>query len=274
MLSCEAAGGEPEHADPLALSVELLHTFSLVHDDLMDRDEVRRGVPTVHLAYDEATAILAGDALYALSFEVLSKLEHGPSMEILGDVARTARRLCEGQQSDMDFEGAWPDVDAYEAMIGKKTAALFACASGNGARIAGADARTVEALERFGRTLGTGFQVQDDLLDLVGEETTLGKPVGSDVRAGKKTHPILVAHERAGDEAAGRLRAILEEPQPTDEQVDWVLDLVARTDAEAASRERAHELFDEAHEAVASLPESDARAVLLDLIEWVRTRDR
>ncbi len=120
VIACEATGGTAEDADPLAVSVELLHTFSLVHDDLMDRDEVRRGVPAVHKAFDEATAILAGDALYALSFEQLSELGAQPgTAEVVASVARTARTLCEGQSMDMAFETSWPDLATYEAMIGK-----------------------------------------------------------------------------------------------------------------------------------------------------------
>lgn len=274
VLSCEATGGELETADPLALSVELLHTFSLVHDDLMDDDELRRGVPAVHVAYDDASAILAGDVLYALSFEVLSRLGQAPwTAAVLEEVARTARVLCEGQHLDMVYEGRWPTVEEYEGMIAKKTAALFACATSNGARIAGAGAEVVEAMDRFGHALGMGFQIQDDILDLVGDPERLGKPVGSDVLAGKKSHPLLAAHQAASPEDRDRLDAILD-GQATEADIAWVLELCETTDALSTSRARARAWLDEARQALDALDQSPATRDLAGLVDWLETRDR
>lgn len=273
-MSCEAAGGEPTAADPLAASIELVHTFSLVHDDLMDEDDVRRGVPSVHTAYDEPTSILAGDALFALAFESLGDLpETPPGVQVVADVARTARNLCEGQQVDMSFEADWPMVDRYESMIEKKTAVLFACSTENAARLAGGDEHTVETLARFGRSLGMGFQIQDDLLDLVGDTEALGKPQGSDVAAGKKTYPLIATRERLDGEPRNRFDAILEDGDPRRDDVEWVLHVAEDTGALEASRERARTFFDQAEDALFALPETPAREDLAETLTWLRERD-
>ncbi len=273
VTACQAAGGQPEAADPLALSVELLHTFSLVHDDLMDRDEVRRGVPAVHKAFDEATAILAGDALYALSFEQLSHLGHQPgTSEVVASVATTARILCEGQSMDMAFETSWPELDAYETMIRRKTAALFACATANGARLAGADEATIEALATFGESLGLAFQIQDDVLDLTVETDALGKPQGSDVLAGKKTHPMILARQAASPREKERLEMILDRGAQDRDEVAWVVDLCEETGAITQSTGRAFELFEQARQALDALDPSPARDDLEGVLTWVRDR--
>jgi len=271
-MSCEAAGGEPTTADSLAASVELVHTFSLVHDDFMDRDQVRRGVDTVHVAHDDATAILAGDVLFSLAFETLDELpDRAAGLTVAGDVARTARTLCEGQRLDMDFEDRWPSVDEYERMVHKKTAVLFACATRNGARLAGADPHTVEALAHFGRALGTGFQVQDDLLDMVGDPEETGKPRGSDVRAGKKTYPVLEALERLEGSNRDALVSVLEtDTEPAD--VDQALDRIEACGALDATRDRANGFFDEAADALTNLPGTAAREDLQSTLDWLRTR--
>jgi geranylgeranyl diphosphate synthase type I len=273
-MSCEAAGGEPTMADPLAASVELVHTFSLVHDDLMDGDEMRRGVPSVHADHGESTSILAGDALFALAFEALGDLpETPPGVEVVGDVARTARTLCEGQRLDMSFEEDRPDVDRYESMIEKKTAVLFACATRNAALLGASDEHVVDTLSRFGWTLGMGFQIQDDLLDLVGDPEDLGKPQGSDVVAGKKTHPLLAARQRLEGEPRARFDAILT-GEASREDVEWVLHVAEDTGALEASRQRAAGFFDQSQQALTTLPESPAREDLLETLAWLRERDR
>jgi geranylgeranyl pyrophosphate synthase len=272
VLACEAAGGRARDADPVAVGVELLHTFSLVHDDVMDEDATRRGVPSVHEAYDAPGAVLVGDALYALAFEVLGDLPaDATAATIAADLARTARRLCEGQHRDMAFEDTWPSLDAYEAMVDKKTAELFASATRNGGRVAGADEATVRALDRAGRRLGAAFQVRDDVLDLAGDEDELGKPVGSDLEAGKKTYPVLVARDRADPAEADRFEAVLDGDADEDE-LAWAAQLVVDTGALDAAGERTRALLGRAREALEQLDASPARATLLDVADAVADR--
>ena len=188
-LSCEAVGGAPSDTVPYGIALELIHTFTLIHDDLMDHDEERRGLPAVHALFGEDTAILAGDALFAKAFEVASQTPVTDSILTIltRNLSCMTQEICEGQQLDMDFEYR-DDVSEndFMEMIEKKTAKMFEYATYGGALIGGADKIEADALRHYGKNLGLAFQIWDDCLDLVGDDT-LGKPLGSDIREGKKT---------------------------------------------------------------------------------------
>jgi len=197
MLSCGACGGEAGKAANAAAAVELLHNFTLVHDDIMDNDNTRRGKPTVHTRWDNSTAILAGDGLLGFAFQKLLQTEGT-------DTALLARRfteamiiICEGQALDKMFEQQEKvSAAAYLDMIDRKTAALIQLSCELGARIAGADAKTVENMKAFGHALGMGFQVQDDILDITADEQALGKKVGSDFEMRKQTILTIMLKEK------------------------------------------------------------------------------
>ncbi|MFO7245567.1 MAG: polyprenyl synthetase family protein [Thermaerobacter sp.] len=221
LAACELAGGSVEAALPAACAVELVHTYSLVHDDLpaMDDDDMRRGRPTVHVAYDEATAILAGDALLTLAFTVLADPD-GPltpavALRIafeLGTAAGTAG-LIAGQVADLAAEGAAVDGRELERIHRHKTGALFRACARIGAIAAGAGPADVERLSRFADEFGLAFQITDDILDVVGDEAATGRPAGSDERRGKTTFASLYGVEtarRLAVEAAQRAAAELE----------------------------------------------------------------
>jgi geranylgeranyl diphosphate synthase type I len=199
LLACQAAGGEIESAVPAAVGIELLHSFTLLHDDIADRDEIRRGRPTVWRVWGVGQAITAGDAMYAmanLAATGLSRTDLPPAIAstVLRELSEAALAVCEGQQLDLAYEGkADITVDDYLGMTTLKTAALFSAATGIGARIAGASEEIVQAVRSFGRDLGVAYQIRDDLLGLWGDATTLGKPVGSDLRRNKRTLPIVHA---------------------------------------------------------------------------------
>ncbi|CRK61655.1 Octaprenyl diphosphate synthase / Dimethylallyltransferase / Geranyltranstransferase / Geranylgeranyl diphosphate synthase [Alloactinosynnema sp. L-07] len=189
LLSAVAAGGAPRAAVPAAVAIELLHNASLVHDDIMDGDRTRRGRPTVWAHYGVPLAILAGDALIALGFEVLA--ETGSSVTPL---ARTLRLLALGQDSDLDFETR-RSVSPSEclAMLTGKTGVLLGCACALGAASAGAPAEWVERFDRWGTHLGVAFQLVDDLLGIWGDPAVTGKPVGADLLSRKKSAPVVAA---------------------------------------------------------------------------------
>jgi geranylgeranyl pyrophosphate synthase len=174
MAAAEAVGGRAEVAHPMGVAVELIHTYSLIHDDLpcMDDDALRRGRPTVHVAFDEATAVLAGDALQALAFEVLAAApaDAGRRLAAVRELARAsgAQGLVGGQVDDL--AGSAREVDAVESVHRRKSAALIAAAIAGGARLAGADDAAVDGLRRFGFQIGVAFQIADDLLDADEEE--------------------------------------------------------------------------------------------------------
>jgi farnesyl diphosphate synthase len=200
LVHAAAALGEadPATVDAAASAVELVHAFSLVHDDLpaMDDDALRRGRPTVHVAFDEATAILAGDALQALAFEVLAAAPAPAAVraDLLLALARAsgAAGMCGGQQLDMDATGRTLALADLEALHRLKTGALIAASVAMGARLAGGDAALQATLARFAEDLGLAFQIRDDVLDVEADTAALGKTAGKDVAQGKSTYVALL----------------------------------------------------------------------------------
>jgi geranylgeranyl diphosphate synthase type II len=218
LAACRAVEGEDALVLPFACAVELVHTYSLIHDDLpaMDDDDLRRGRPTNHKVFGEALAILAGDALHTLAFEIV--LTHTDDAALAcalgGELAHAAGfgGMVGGQADDMAGDGAVPDVARLQAIHERKTAALIrACARG-GAMAGGASATEVEALGRYGEALGLAFQITDDVLDVTGTATSLGKTPGKDAYAGKLTYVALegleAARARADAEIARALDAL------------------------------------------------------------------
>jgi len=198
LLATEACGGTMEAALPAACAVEMIHTYSLIHDDLpaMDDDDLRRGLPTCHKKFDEATAILAGDALLAQAFEVLAKDVRPPAVAAACCAALAeAAGACQmvGGQAD-DTHGGWQagGIRALELLHQRKTGAMIRVSLRLGAMIAGADPAQRDALDEFGWRLGLAFQVTDDLLDVCGDETLVGKRLGKDSQHGKVTFPSLL----------------------------------------------------------------------------------
>ncbi|MEW6114173.1 MAG: polyprenyl synthetase family protein [Thermodesulfobacteriota bacterium] len=207
MAAAEAVGGDPGSILPLTVALECVHTYSLIHDDLpaMDDDDLRRGKPTVHKVFDEATAILAGDALLAFAFEVLSspgmarvhRLER--VIAVIGELsaASGSRQLVAGQMSDLLSEGKPVSREDVEYIVWNKTAALIRAAVKCGALLAGGSPEEVSLLSRFGENLGAAFQIKDDLLDLEGDAAKLGKAVRKDEKRGKATFPHLLGRDEA-----------------------------------------------------------------------------
>ena len=198
IAACEACGGTAAQAMPAACALELLHTYTLIHDDLpaMDDDTLRRGRPTCHIAFDEATAILAGDALLTLAFEILAAQPHGGTLAL--ELARAAgsRGVIGGQAEDIDAEGKTPDANLVEYIHRNKTAALIRAACVMGGICAGADSQVLQKLALYGENAGLAFQLADDLLDESATVEELGKDIGSDKARGKMTWPAVHGIEK------------------------------------------------------------------------------
>ncbi|MEG2103837.1 MAG: polyprenyl synthetase family protein [Oscillospiraceae bacterium] len=199
---CAAAGGNPIDAFPIAAAVEMLHTYSLIHDDLpcMDNDALRRGKPTNHKVYGEATAILAGDSLQAEAFGEILRCELPIDVRLacaiaLADAAGVDG-ICGGQQLDMEGEERCLSEDELIFMQSGKTGSLFVCACKMGAIVGGASEKQIEAAALFGASLGSAFQIRDDMLDVTSSEQQMGKTVGSDIRDGKTTFMSLYGEEK------------------------------------------------------------------------------
>ncbi|VXC53082.1 geranyltranstransferase [Pseudomonas sp. 8BK] len=233
--ACEALGGEPERANAAACAVELIHAYSLVHDDLpaMDDDDLRRGQPTTHIAFDEACAILAGDGLQSLAFEVLSDATHNPHdaelrLAMLSTLARAAgpAGMVGGQAIDLGSVGQTLDQNALEIMHRHKTGALIEASVQLGALASGkADDHALKALHTYARAVGLAFQVQDDILDVESDTATLGKTQGKDQAHDKPTYPALLGLDAAKAYALELRDQALHALRPFDQAAEPLRDL-------------------------------------------------
>ena len=202
-----------------AAAIEVFHSFTLIHDDIMDKADVRRGVPTVYRKWDENTAILSGDVMSIESYKLLAKAPTCVLPAVLELFSKTAAEVCEGQQYDMDFENEEhvPMTD-YMKMIGLKTAVLIACSAKMGALIGGASEEQAESLYRYGYDLGLAFQIADDWLDTYGDTKVFGKAIGGDIVNNKKSWLMTRAFEKADEAGREELRSAMAMPVGTDEE--------------------------------------------------------
>ena len=202
IIASQMFGGKDEDVLSAALALEIFHNFTLLHDDVMDHAEVRRGRPTVHIQWNENTAILSGDQMMIEAYTQLSKVPTHTLARVLQLFNQMATEICEGQQYDVDFEQKNNvSIDEYLMMIRLKTSVLLANALQIGAYIAGATEEEQRALYQFGINIGLAFQIQDDILDVWGDPKTFGKAIGGDIACNKKTFVYLQAMRLLGDEA-------------------------------------------------------------------------
>lgn len=202
-----------------AAALEVFHSFTLIHDDIMDKADVRRGVPTVYRKWDENTAILSGDVMSIESYKLIAKAPAQVLPQVLELFSKTAAEVCEGQQYDMDFENMERvPMEDYLKMIGLKTAVLIACSAKMGALIAGATQEQADLLYRFGYDLGLAFQITDDWLDTYGDTAVFGKAIGGDIVNNKKTWLMIKAQTKASDEELAALKVAMDLPVGSDEE--------------------------------------------------------
>jgi geranylgeranyl diphosphate synthase type I len=279
LLTCSAAGGDVTQAVPTAAAIELLHNFTLVHDDIQDRSRTRRHRPAVWTLWGDAQAINAGDALFALSqLAVLKSIDHGVSPErivrISSDFNATTLRIAEGQVLDLGFENRWDiSVDDYLNMIGGKTAAIVGFAAWAGAIIAGSRDDVAEQFRLFGRTLGLGFQVRDDLLGIWGRSEITGKPAADDIRRRKKSFPIIALAAAVTPSELAELESIYADEAVGETAVDRVLELLARYGIEDQIQEQVDHYHDEARAVLGTITEpSAARDALDSLLDRLAVR--
>lgn len=201
VIACELFGGNPEEVASAAMALEVFHNFTLLHDDVMDQAEVRRGRPTVHVKWNQNTAILSGDQMLIEAYKLLASVNADKLPKVLHLFNKMATEICEGQQYDVDFETQEQvTLEEYLKMIRLKTAVLLATALQIGAYVAGANEEQQESLYQFGINIGLAFQIQDDILDVWGDPATFGKAVGGDICCNKKTFVLLSALMMADDE--------------------------------------------------------------------------
>lgn len=194
LMSYNLYKNDVEKVIPIALAIEVFHNFTLLHDDLMDRADMRRGKPTVHIKWDDNTAVLSGDAMLIEAYKEIAKIKSPYLTDVLELFSNTATEICCGQQYDMEFEQRMDvTIPEYIEMIRLKTAVLLACALKEGAIVAGASASDADNLYDFGINVGLGFQLKDDLLDVYGDSSSFGKKIGGDILCNKKTYLLINA---------------------------------------------------------------------------------
>ena len=227
LMACEAMGGNMERALDAALGLELFHNFTLLHDDVMDNADVRRGKPTVHFQWNDNTAILSGDTMLTIATQYIARTANWQVMDLFN---RTAIEIYEGQQWDMDYEHRIDvSVDEYINMIRLKTSVLLGCALKMGALIADASAEDADKLYEAGVNMGLAFQLRDDMLDVWGNPETFGKEIGGDIMNNKKTYLLINAIRLAQGDDADELRHWLNDPYATrDNKVAGVTALYER----------------------------------------------
>jgi len=288
VLVSEAVGGTISSSIKPAAAIELIHTFSLIHDDIMDKDDMRRGKPSVHKVWGESVAILAGDTLFSKAYELVinSKDEiksNNPEEcltrvnQTLSTVADACVKICEGQAQDMGFEGNFNvKEEEYMEMIFKKTAALIAAATESGAIMGGADDETISAMYNYGRLIGLAFQIQDDYLDLVSDEDSLGKPVGSDIAEGKMTIIVVNALSKANEEDKKRLVEILKIGNETGSCEEKYIEEAMEIFEKYGSIQYAHDValanVQEAKQLLEILPDSEIKQSLSLIADFVLER--
>ncbi len=226
MMASELFGADPEISIHQALAIEIFHNFTLVHDDIMDKAPLRRGKPAVHKKWSEHIGILSGDALMIAAYQELVKADTNQVPSLMNVFNQTALEVCEGQQMDMDFETS-PDttIEAYVEMISKKTAVLLGCSLQLGAIRAMASKEEQKLIYDFGKYMGIAFQLQDDYLDAFGDPEKVGKRVGGDIRANKKTFLYLKALEKSDERSRKRLIELFDTEDQSDTKVNAVFEL-------------------------------------------------
>ena len=274
LLACQAAGGDAEEALQVAAAIEMIHNFTLIHDDIQDQSDLRRHRPTVWSLWDTAQAINAGDALFAAGHMMLHRgLDAGLSpsavLKLSQELHSTTLRIVEGQALDLGFEER-PDVEPaeYLTMIGGKSAAIIRYACFAGATVAGATPEVVEHLAEFGHSTGMAFQIRDDLLGVWQTSDETGKPEADDIRRRKKSLPVLLLRDRLSDRDWEAVTEMYSQDELDPGQVQHVLNLMERYEIRPLVQQQVERWHDLAVAHLeAAIPDPDARAELFELTE-------
>lgn len=274
LLSLDMFGGKVEEGLNPAFAMEVFHNFTLVHDDIMDQADIRRGEPTVHKKFGTNAAILAGDVMLAYAYKYLTTvpLHHVPAM--MGVFNKTAIEIFEGQQMDVDFETRTDvSLEEYLKMIEYKTSVLLACCVQLGAILGNASEADQAAVYQFGLNLGLSFQIKDDLLDAFGEGEKVGKKIGGDILQNKKTYLYISTLSRCNSAQAEKLKALASEKDET-VKINGVKALMVETGAKAATEAKAEELYNLSLKSLDGISIDESRKKVLYLMaQKINTRD-
>lgn len=269
LLTAKACGGVNPHHHILAAAVEMIHTATLVHDDVLDEATTRRHIPTFNAEWGNKVSILLGDMLFTQAFHITSRVDRR-ACELIGGATN---RVCGGELKQVCNRGNWhlSEADYFDILDGK-TAALTAVCGRLGAVYAGASEDVADKMETYGRCVGLAFQIADDLLDLTGDETKAGKTLGTDLEEGKLTLPLIHALNTLPSTAADELRDLIRSDRPDKRRK--VAEVLTRTGSLAYAKRTAEEFGRQARAALADLPPSECKHILEQLTDWSVKRER
>ena len=273
VLSCETFGGKFEGAVDAAVAVEILHNFTLVHDDIMDNANTRRGKETIHKKWDVSTAILVGDELIGLSYRSLLKTRSRRIDDVVRSFTDGVIEVCEGQAFDKEFEtDDNVSMNDYFLMIKKKTAELIRISSVIGSIIADASSEDIKGISTYSQNLGFAFQIQDDLLDVIAVESEFGKKIGGDIHEKKKTYLYLKALELCGNDERKRLIKLYSSNDLRNDTTGDIIDIYMRSGAVESAKAEIKSFTDKANESLSRLKTEDAKHRLRSFSDMLLNR--
>ena len=281
LFGCEAVGGSVSQALPAAVSLEFIHNFSLIHDDIQDEDETRHNRKTIWAVWGKPKALVSGNVLRVVADTALQRLtDEGLSPEraltAVGLLAESYLEMIEGQYMDLSFEGRH-DVGQsdYLGMISRKTGALIRCSLNLGAVVGTDDSGAAAAFRKCGRALGFVFQIRDDLLGIWGEEELTGKPVGADIRRRKSSYPVVCALEAADEHDAQVISTLYQKAEIEDQDVAWVLEIMEKIGVRESAQAEANWWADEAMRSIEHIElAAESRREIEELTHFLLVRDR
>jgi len=273
MLCSNAVGGNSKDSLAAACAIEIIHNFTLVHDDIMDEDDMRRGNPTVYKKWDENVAILTGDGLIALAYKFLSDTSRDRIKEIIKIFSDGIIKICEGQSLDNDFEKrSYITKQEYLKMISLKTGVLISVSCEIGAIMGNADPERIEILKEFGMELGIAFQVQDDLFDIFSSEDILGKDIGSDLQKGKKSYPVILFMEKASVNEKVHFNRYIKDKNIAGQAINDVRDMLTKYEIDTAVTIEVNNRIDKSQEILERMESNSEIKYLMLLCEKIRNR--
>lgn len=280
--SCEMFGGNQQDALPAAAAVEFIHNFSLVHDDIMDNDDLRHGIPTVHKSFGLPLAILSGDILFSKAFQILSitnvnSIKDSSLLSMIRRLSLACVDICEGQAKDIQFSECktFPSEEEYIEMISKKTAALFNVSCSLGALSSrNATEKDVNNMSDFGKNSGIAFQLIDDLIGISGHSKETGKAVGNDIREGKKTYPILLSLKKASELERAHILKVFGKGQCDNVSLKKAIDVISSLQIEKTVRKSAMDYMEKAMEALVNYEDSEPKKILQELSSYIVERNK
>ena len=276
LKSCQIVGGSAARAVPAAAAIEMVHNFTLVHDDIMDNDELRHGVPTVHTKFGVPVGILAGDLLFSKAFEIISNSKQIPrdvGLSLVAALSKSCSDVCEGQVLDISMAQSKfiPTDSQYIRMVEKKTSSLFVASCAMGAISADTTRSDVTRLSAYGKNLGIAFQIVDDLIGVIGDPKITKKPVGNDIREGKKSLPILLAIKTADGGEKRTILGAFGNPSASKSEVERAVQVISSLGIERTVRRRASHHLEAARRSISAY-DNPARQDLSSLLEFVVER--